>query len=148
MFTENVSLSILIVFTSDGQIKVSYVENSTKLEIPVRRSKGSQGDITVKWSLFQNDSSDSLDSIWPKSGMVSMVDGQWKDSFTLNVDNGTEAPESVIWVRLENSTGGALLASRDETTAKILLTSSVTDSPSKWIIIAVSVFVASIIVLF
>ena len=124
---------------------------ATKLEIPVRRSKGSQGNITVQWSLFQNDSSDSLDLIWPTSGKVSMTDGQWNDSFILNVDNDRkQAPESVIWVQLENPTGGALLASRDKTTAKILIASNLRanqSNQSKWILITVSVCVASLLVL-
>ena len=125
------------------------MEKVIKLEIPVRRAKGSQGDITVEWSLFQNDSSDTLDFISPTSGMLSMADGQWKDSLILNIDNNGEgAPESVIWVKLENPTGGALLATSDKTTAKILLASNVTDKHSKWIIVAVGVFVAAMAVLF
>ncbi len=101
------------------------MEKVIKLEIPVRRSKGSQGDITVEWSLYGSDSLDSLDLIWPTSGKISMTDGQWNDTFILTVNNdGKEVPESVIWLQLENPTGGALLASRDETTAKIVIASN------------------------
>ena len=121
----------------------------TKLEIPVRRSKGSQGDITVKWSLYVNDSSDSLDLIWPTSGRVSMTDGQWNNSFILNVANDRrQAPESVVWIQLENPTGGALLASRDKTTAKILIASNLREDQSTWVISTISVSVAIVMAVF
>lgn len=119
-----------------------------KLEIPVRRSKGSQGDITVQWSLYQNDSSDSLDLIWPQSGKVSMTDGQWNDSFILTVDNDRkQAPEGVIWVQLEDPTGGAQLASHAETTLKITIASNKRPDHETWIITTVCVCVASVVVL-
>lgn len=121
----------------------------TKLEITVRRSKGSQGDITVEWSLYGNVSSDSLDLIWPTSGKVSMTDGQWNNSFILNVANDRrQAPESVAWIQLENPTGGALLASRDKITTKILIASNMRADQSTWIITTISVCAASVMVLF
>ena len=146
-----VSLSfffILVVYSSDGDIKLKRAQKVTKLEIPIRRSKGSQGDITVQWSLYHNASSDSADLIWPSSGTVSMADGQWNDTFVVNVaNNRKEAPESVVWIQLEETSGGALLASRDETTAKILIASNMRNNDGRWIIIVVSVSVASVIVL-
>ena len=121
----------------------------TKLEIPVRRSKGSKGDITVEWSLYVNDSSESLDLIWPTSGKVLMIDGQWNNSFILNVANDRkQAQESVVWIQLENPTGGALLASRDKTTARILIASNTREDQRTWIIITISVSAASVMVLF
>lgn len=137
----------MLVYDSHGDIHVSRVEKVTKLEILVRRSKGSQGNIIVEWSLYQNDSSDSLDLIQPRSGKVSMIDGQWNESFILNVDNEMEAPESVIWVKLENPTGGALLAPRDETTAKILIASNLKAQHSEKISVVIGSSVACIIVL-
>lgn len=127
------------------------MEKVTKLEIRVRRSKGSQGNITVPWSLYQNDSSNSLDLIKPTSGKVSMTDGQWNESFTLSADNEMETPERVIWIQLENPTGGALLASRDKTTIKILITSNLraqhNKKISKWVPIVAGSCVAGVIVL-
>jgi len=77
-----------------------------------------------------------------------MVDGQWNDSFIVNVaNNRKEVPESVVWVQLEDTSGGALLASRDETTTKILIASNIRDNHGEWIIIVVSVCVASVFVL-
>lgn len=121
----------------------------TKLEIPVRRSKGSLGGITVEWSLYQNDSSDTLELIWPASGKVSMVDGQWNSYFILNVGNDRrQAPASVVWIQLENPTGGALLGSHDKTTSKIAIASNLREDQSTWIITTISVCAASVIVLF
>ncbi|KAL9987450.1 hypothetical protein ACROYT_G001763 [Oculina patagonica] len=136
-------------YSTNGHIEVLRRMTVTKLEILVRRSKGSQGDITVEWSLYGNDSSDSLDLIWPTSGKVSMTDGQWNDSFVLNVDNDRrQAPESVVWIQLGNPTGGALLASRDKTTTKILIASNLRADQSTWIITTISVCSALVIVLF
>ena len=140
--------SFLLVYDSDGDIRVKRGQKITKLEIAVRRSKGSQGDITVQWSLYHNDSSESADLMWPSSGTVSMADGQWSESFIVNVaNNRKEVPESVVFVQLEDAMGGALLASRDETTAKILIASNMRDDHGEWIIIVVSVSVASVIAL-
>ena len=113
---------INIVYNEDGVLEVSRTRQITKLEIPVRRAKGSSGDVTVHWSLCQNESSDSLELLWPTSGKVTLSDGQWNDSFIVSVDNDKEeAPESVVWVQLDKTTGGAVLASRDQTTTKILI---------------------------
>ena len=123
---------------------MSRVESVTRLEIPVRRSKGSQGDITVEWSVM----SDSLDLIWPTSGKVSMTDGQWIDSFILVVDNNRkEAPESVVWVQLKNPAGGALLAPRNKTTTKISIASNLRDDQSNWISVTVGACVAGVVLL-
>jgi len=138
---------ILIVYDAQGDIQVSRVERGTKLEIFVRRSKGSQGNITVEWSVYRNSSSDSLHQIQPKSGSVSLMDGQWKESFTLNVDNEIETSESVIWVKLENLTGGALLGSTDKTTAKILIVSNLKVQHNKKISVVIGLSVAGVIVL-
>ena len=57
-------------------------------------------------------------------------------------------PESVVWVQLGDTTGGAVVASRDQTTAKIVIASTVRDNNhGEWITILVSVCVASVIVL-
>jgi len=75
--------------------------------------------------MYHNDSTDGVNVIWPASGKLSMTDGQWNDSFTVNVANDRkELPESVVWVQLEGTTGGALLASRNETITKILIAST------------------------
>ena len=141
------------MYDSDGDIRVKRGQKVTKLEITVRRSKGSQGDITVHWSLYHNDSSEGADLTWPSSGTVSMTDGQWSESFTVNVaNNRKEVPESVVFVQLEDATGGALLASKDETTAKIVIASNMKNDngkevPGARIIIVVSVCAALVIAL-
>ena len=123
-------------------------QKGTKLEIPVRRSKGSVGDITVQWSLYHNDSSDSVDLLLPSSGTIYMTDGQWNGSLIINVANNREkVPDSVVWVQLDDITGGALLASRNETTAKIIIASTVRGNNGEWIMIVVSVSVALVVVL-
>ena len=137
-----------VVYGSDGDIKVKRTQQVTKLEIPVRRSKGSQGDITVQWSLYHNDSSDIADLIWPSSGKLSMADGQWNTFFIISIaNNRKEVPESVVWVQLDDATGGALLASRNQTTAKMVIASTLREDHGKRIIIVVSVCVVSVIVL-
>ena len=123
------------MYNEDGVLEVSRTRKVTKLEIPVRRAKGSSGDVTVHWSLYQNESSDSVELLWPTSGKVTLSDGQWNDSFIVSVDNDKEqAPESVAWVQLDKTTGGAVLASRDQTTAKILIVGNVRSGTSwMWI---------------
>ena len=149
MFRMALTFLFLVVYSTNGHIEVSRRMRITRLEILVRRSKGSQGDITVEWSLYGNDSSNSLDLMWPKSGKVFMTDGQWSASFLLNVDNDRrQAPESVVWIQLENPTGGALLAFRDKTTTKILIASNLRADQSTWIITTISLCVASVMVLF
>ena len=62
-----------------------------------------------------------------------MTDGQWNESFIVNVaNNRMNAPETVIWVKLYDTTGGALLASLDETFTKIVITSTLTDHHDEW----------------
>ena len=137
------------VYGSDGDIKIKRGQEVTTLDIPVRRSKGCQGDISVRWSLYGNYSTDNIALIWPSSGNLTMTDGQWRVSLTLNVaNNRKEVPENVLWVKLANTTGGALLASEGETTTKIVIASTLRDTQdTNWIIIAVSVSGASVIIL-
>ena len=117
-------------------MKVSRTRHVTKLEIPVRRAKGSQGDITVQWSLYQNESLQSTSLLWPVSGKISLPDGKWNESFVVNVENNEkEAPESVIWIQLDKTTGGAVLATRDQTTAKIVIAGNEEGETWKWIVI-------------
>lgn len=151
MFSDSINIifCFCVVYSSNGHIEVFRRMKVTTLEIPVLRSKGSLGDITVEWSLYQNDSSDTLEFIWPASGNVSMTDGQWNSSFILNVGNDRrQAPASVVWIQLENPTGGALLASDDKTTSKILIASNLRADQSTWIITTISACAASVIVLF
>ena len=108
------------------------------------------GNITVQWSLYHNDSSRKIDLIWPSSGKLFIKDGQWNDSITLNIASDEWGmPESVIWVSLHNATGGALLASKDETTAKIIILSTAwhSDGKRKITVMVVSLCVATVVVL-
>ena len=118
---------------------VSRAREVTKLEIPIRRAKGSQGHITIQWSLYQNQSTHDTKILWPSSGKLALADGRWNDSFILNVANDKkELPESVIWVQLDKTTGGAVLASRDKTTAKIVIAGNEGENNTwKWIVIGV-----------
>ncbi|KAJ7389337.1 hypothetical protein OS493_032194 [Desmophyllum pertusum] len=118
LFDKNNSL-----YNEDGVVEVFRTRQVTNLEFPVRRAKGSLGDVTVQWSLYQNESSHSVELLWPTSGKITLSDGQWNDSFIVSIDNNNkkEASESVVWVQLDEATGGAVLASRDQTTAKILI---------------------------
>ena len=153
--TEQLFYFWLAVYDSDGNIRVKRSEEVTELEMPVRRSKGSQGDIAVQWLLSYNDSLDSTDLVWPLAGNVSMTDGQWNDSIIINVaNNRKEVPESVIWLQLEGVIGGALLASRNETITKIIIASTtrnkqeeVKENRTGWRIIVVTVCVATATVL-
>ena len=128
-----------VVYNENGAVEVTRSRQVTKLEFPIRRAKGSVGDITVQWSLYQNDSSDSMEIAWPKSGQVSLADGQWNDSFIINVaSDKKEVQESVVWVQLDKITGGAVLASSDQTTAKILITGNEGKSGAwRWIVTGV-----------
>ena len=124
------------MYNEDGVLEVSRTRQVTKLYIPVRRAKGALGDVTVHWSLYQNHSS-RVELLWPTSGKITLSDGQWNESFIVNVDNDKdEAPESVVWVQLDKTTGGAVLASHDQTTAKILIAGSERPGTSWiWIVI-------------
>jgi len=51
------------IYGSDGGVRVKRAQTVTRLKIPVRRSKGSQGEITVQWSLYHNHSTDTVDLI-------------------------------------------------------------------------------------
>ena len=76
-----------------------------------------------------------------------MKDGQWNDSFILTVDNDRrQAPEGVIWVQLENPSGGALLASPYETTLKITIASNQRPDQETGIITTVCISVVSVLV--
>jgi len=132
------------VCNEEGVVAVSRAREVTKLEIPIRRAKGSQGNITIQWSLYQNQSTHDTKILWPSSGKVALADGKWNDSFILNVANDKkELPESVIWVQLDKTTGGAVLASRDKTTAKIVIAGNEEENKKKkrrewkWIVIGV-----------
>ena len=124
-----------IVYNEDGVVEVSRARQVTKLEIPVRRAKGSLGDVTVHWSLYQNESSHSVELLWPTSGKITLSDGQWNDSLIVSVDNKEKSPESVVWVQLDKTTGGAVLASRNLTTAKIIIAGNERPGTSwRWIV--------------
>ena len=139
---------VSVVYNDNGAVVVTRSRQVTKLEFPVRRGKGSLGDVTVQWSLYQNDSSDSMEIVWPKSGQVSLADGQWNDSFIINVaSDKKEVHESVVWIQLDKTTGGAVLASRDQTTAKILITGNEGKSGTwRWIVTGVCCGVFLIVV--
>ena len=135
------------MYNNDGVIEVSLKKQVTKLELPVRRSKGSQGNIGVRWSLYENSSTDPHNLLWPASGEISMTDSQWNDSFVINVANDKEeTTEHVIWVQLDKTTGGAVLASHDQITAKILIASNQKSSYTHWLIIGVCVGVLLVFV--
>ena len=59
-----------------------------------------------------------------------------------------DAPQSVVWIQLDKTSGGAILGSRDETTAKVLITGKETESKTiwQWIAIGAAVIGAFIVV--
>ena len=140
----------IAVYNKEGVVEVSRTQQVTTLEIPVRRSKGSQGDITVQWSLNRNDSTHDPEFLWPTSGKIFLADGEWNKSFIVNLDDDEkDAPQSVVWVQLDKTTGGALLGTRDQTIAKVLITGKESEEIWQWIVIGVSALVAlALIILF
>ena len=139
----------IAVYNKEGVVEVSRTRQVTKLEIPVRRAKGSQGDITVQWSLYRNESSHGADLLWPTSGKISLADGEWNKSFVVNLDDDEKAaPQSVVWMQLDKTTGGALLGSRDQTIAKVRITGIESEEQIwHWIAIGVSALVALILII-
>ena len=137
------------VYNNEGVVELSRTKKVTRLEIPVRRAKGAQGDITVQWSLYQNESSQGPSLLWPSSGEISLIDGEWNASFIVNLDDDkTDAPQSVVWIQLHKTSGGAILGSLDETTAKVLITGKETESKTiwQWIAIGAAIIGAFIVV--
>ncbi|XP_068740821.1 uncharacterized protein [Montipora capricornis] len=136
------------IYNKEGVVEVSRTRQVSKLAIPVRRAKGSQGDITIQWSLYRNDSSHGPDLLWPTSGKISLADGEWNKSLIVNLDNDEkDAPQSVVWVQLDKTTGGALLGSRDQTTAKVLIAGKEREEIWHWIVTGVSVLIALILII-
>ncbi|XP_068689656.1 uncharacterized protein [Montipora foliosa] len=136
------------IYNKEGVVEVSRTRQVSKLEIPVRRAKGSQGDITVQWFLYRNDSSHGPNLLWPTSGKISLADGEWNKSFVVNLDDDEkDAPQSVVWVQLDKTTGGALLGSRDQTTAKVLIAGKEREEIWHWIVTGVSVLIALILII-
>ena len=75
-----------------------------------------------------------------------MTDGQWSGSLTVNIANNIKKlPGNVIWVKLVDTTGGALLASTNETTTKIVLVSPLREKRGQWFIITFFVSVGSVV---
>ena len=54
----------------------------------------------------------------------------------------------MVWIQLDKTSGGALLGSRDETTAKVLITGKETESKTiwQWIAIGAAIIGAFIVV--
>ena len=128
-------------------MEVTRKKEVTKLELPIKRAKGSSGNISVTWSLFHN-TSDDLGMIWPYNGMIDMKEGQWNSSITLNVaSDDKELTEQVVWIQLDKTAGGAVLASRDQTQAKIVIAANVEPTNFLWIIVGASVAGAILLVI-
>ncbi|XP_015767122.1 PREDICTED: uncharacterized protein LOC107345883, partial [Acropora digitifera] len=137
------------IYNNEGVVELCRTKKVVTVEIPVRRAKGSQGNITVQWSLYRNESAQGPSLVWPLSGEISFVDGEWNKSFIVNLDDDkTDAPQSVVWIQLDKISGGAILGSRDETTAKVLITGKETESKTiwQWIAIGAAVIGAFIVV--
>ena len=54
----------------------------------------------------------------------------------------------MVWIQLDKTSGGAILGSRDQTTAKVLITGKETERKTiwQWIVIGAAVIVAFIVV--
>lgn len=72
----------------------------TKLELPIRRGKGANGNITITWAARTNGTDDKL--MWPLNGTIDMQSSQWNSSILLNVaDSEKKAPQQAFMVTLE-----------------------------------------------
>ena len=117
--------SILVVYDQFGQVRITRGKDVAKLDLPIKRAKGSGGNISVMWSVVHN-TSGSPAPVWPASGAIYLREGQWNSSITVTVANDeTVMPEQVVWVELGATTGGAVLATRDQTRTKIIIASNV-----------------------
>ncbi|XP_031557393.1 uncharacterized protein LOC116294015 [Actinia tenebrosa] len=119
MFEKNTS-----VYDANGDVVVLLETRAQEIDLPIKRSKGSNGNIEVYWSLQSNESLDS-NLIWPKSGNISMTESQWNANLSLRVaSNEKRTGKQVIYVRLDNVTGGAILASRDKIESSLIIVGS------------------------
>ncbi|EDO42273.1 predicted protein [Nematostella vectensis] len=137
------------VYNEEGEVEINRTSSVQTIELPIKRSKGAVGNIQVKWSLYNNQSSDTHKLVWPSSGVVEFEESQWNATLQLNIaSDDVETKERVIWVTLDNTTGGAILASREETRSKILISENTKESYIIWIIVGVCSAIALIAIVF
>lgn len=92
-----------------------------QIDLPIKRSKGSNANIEVYWFLHSNESLDS-DLLWPRAGKISLNEGQWNVSLSLRVASTEKMTgKHVFYVRLHNATGGAILASGDKIESTLII---------------------------
>ena len=112
------------MFNKDGKVIIPSKSDGRplikQLALPVQRRKGAIGDVVVTWSVASNHSVDG--AISPVSGNLQMKVGQWNSEIILLVDQEDEASaDRVLYVKLRNTTGGAILASPNLTEAEIII---------------------------
>lgn len=140
-----------LVYDAYGDINIVQQSSNQEIQLPVKRSKGSSGSIEVTWSLYSKETHHHK-IIWPDSGKISFKEGQWNSSIVVFVaSNEHSTQESYFGIRLENTTGGAILASDNLTTTRLVVTSihvaaSVHESNTKWIITGVFLVLMLLIV--
>jgi len=140
------------VYGNNGDIYIVQQASDQEVQLPVKRSKGSSGYIEVTWSLHSNTSSHN-NIVWPQSGTISFQEGQWNSTIAVSVaSNKYPATELIIWVHLDSTIGGAILASDELTTTKLTITSNsasaVIPSSSKWIVtgVVLGLFVLAVLI--
>ena len=92
----------VVVFGTNGEVLVSRKWHVSQLELPIRRGKGANGNISVTWAVTTNDTGYSDRLIWPSNGAIDMASSQWNSSVVLNVANSeTKTPEQALWITLQ-----------------------------------------------
>lgn len=118
------TIAFFAVYKANAGVIVLLKTRVQKIDLPVKRSKGSNGNIEILWSLHSNESFDS-ELIWPKAGKLSLVESQWNATLSLRVaSNEKRTGTHVIYVQLHNVTGGAVLASRDKVESSLIIVGS------------------------
>ena len=133
------------MYDHSGEVEVTRQSDVTHLELPIKRAKGSSGNISIAWSV---QAPDDIKIIWPENGMIDMQEGQWNSSIRLSVaGDKKELSEQVVWVQLDKTNGGALLASRDKTRTKIVIAANLNPAGMLWVIVGASAGAAVLLVI-
>ena len=142
-------VSYTVVTFSAGNSSEGFVierkAQTTELTVEIIRRKGASGNTTVAWSVAANDSYDVSDLLWPSSGSVHFVEGQWEGFVVLTVATYKEKlPDRTAVLRIQNATGGALLAPRDLREVRFMFIGNKKTSPPTpsgvnivWIVVGV-----------
>lgn len=104
---------VVIVDYEEGTLRVAPdlppgVENAPRLEIPVERIGGNQGEVSVEWITIEGTATAGQDYV-SAAGVLTWPDGDATDriiAIDLRDDTAVEGPET-FRIQLSNATGGA-----------------------------------------